>query len=70
LTANRLTGKVHPVSSRAEGVTVPDAKGNQHASGDQEVGPEQNLTEQELPDATGTASSPSPKPPKSSDSGS
>jgi len=49
---------------------VPDAKGNEKASGDHEVGPDQNLTEQEMPDATGTASSPSPKPPKSSDSGS
>jgi hypothetical protein len=51
---------------------VPDAKGNQHASGDpeDEVGPEQNLTEQVMPDATGTASSPTPKPPQSSDSSS
>lgn len=49
---------------------MPDAKGNEKASGDHEVGPDQNLTEQEMPDATGTAASPSPKPPKSSDSGS
>jgi hypothetical protein len=51
---------------------MPDAKGNQHASGDdaEEVGPEQNLTEQVMPDATGTASSPSPKTPKNSESGS
>lgn len=52
---------------------MPDAKGNQHASedsGDAEVGPEQNLTEQVKPDATGTASSPTPKPPQTSESGS
>ncbi len=49
---------------------MPDAKGNQKASGDQETGPEQNLTEQVEPDATGTAASPTPKPPESSKPGS
>lgn len=51
---------------------MPDGKGKQHASGDpeDEVGPEENLTEQVMPDATGTASSPTPKPPAASESGS
>ncbi len=49
---------------------MPDAKGKQHASGDpeDEVGPDQHLTEQVMPEATGTAASPTPKPPPSSGS--
>ncbi len=49
---------------------MPDAKGNQHASGDPEgeMGPDQHLTEQVMPEAIGTAAPPTPKPPQGSGS--
>ncbi len=39
---------------------MPDVKGNNSTSEGAEVGPEENLTQQEAPEATGTAAPPTP----------